>query len=253
MLSSEIKKVREIANTFYDVNIAKLSGDFSFPEINTKISQAILPVSEVVMDAGLQFCFFLGKHTYKPVASFEISKMVKEHSSDLPSNAMLLAEKIESSGVTMVPERLDVISEISDSLEYYGVYQSINEIDPEVLFEFLMTIPTFRRDPFLKKAFLAMQSFNLPEVPAPIDYQIPKVLESLGCIRYDPDIKCKIQSSYVFRENTKEELGIRAAALKAVEKIAKVNNVTETEVDQWLFAQKNTFTRAHHLCYTTNY
>ena len=235
---NEIKAVNKIADHFYDINIAKLDGDFEFPELsNTKLPEETRSDREIILNAGLQFCFFLGDSKYKPFASYEMTKLVHDGIKmdlDLREHERHLINLIETSGVTMIPERVEAVHSMIESLEYYGDWA----YGPEKMFSVLMTIPTFRKDPFLKKTFLAMQHFNLPEIPAPMDYQIPKVLEALGCIKYDCGIKHKIQTSYVFRENTKEELGIRSAALKAVQKLAEVNNVTPTEVDQWLFNKK---------------
>jgi hypothetical protein len=88
----------------------------------------------------------------------------------------------------------------------------------------------------------------------PADYQIPKILRSLGIIKFSKEIEDKIDNDFIFQEGSKDEISIRVASIKACDMLARHFNITNEKVDRILFHNRHTINEfKHHLCYSTNY
>ena len=106
-------------------------------------------------------------------------------------------------------------------------------------------MPTLFRDPFLRKAQLAlgMTAQNLRskghnmdiELTAYADYRVPQVLRHYGVLEYAPVLAKQVDGQHILPANGEEEMAIRAAMLVATAYLAEKLNLTGPDVDSWLF------------------
>ncbi len=120
------------------------------------------------------------------------------------------------------------------------------------------------KDVFLKKAQLALfmmathfkneKSMHISECLTSFpDYQIPKVLEGLGFIEYSESLKKHINDGVLIEKNSKEEIGLRAASVLAIEEISKMTKVSSVEIDLVLWSMRTEIKANFHLSDTTCY
>lgn len=124
-------------------------------------------------------------------------------------------------------------------------------------------LPLGFKDPFLKKAMLALHMCSgylqmhrirvKTRLCAFADYQIPKTLRALGCIRYAPELASKVDSLVPLPEDSPEENAIRAAAVLACEAISSASGVDPAELDFWLWSRRNSAPGDFHLTFTARY
>jgi hypothetical protein len=175
-----------------------------------------------------------------------------------------------------IPSRLEILSEVLDpdrlkmAASYLGdrvyVDQQLGWADAQVL---ATLFPKAYADDYLKKAQLTLMFIAAEwnagvrgtsgkaielNVTAAADYQLPKVLRSLGILHYGADLAQRVDSEVLIEEDSLEEVGIRAATIYACDKLAEHFGCTIEEVDFWLWANRNAARDAKfHLTKTTNY
>jgi hypothetical protein len=120
-------------------------------------------------------------------------------------------------------------------------------------------------DRYLKKAqltliFIAAAWNTLHDTPcrlditAAADYQLPKVLRTLGLLRYSEDLAAMVDNGRLIEAGSKEENAIRAATIRACDLLAEQFNATTQDVDSWLWLNRNVDRSARfHLTRTTAY
>ena len=138
-----------------------------------------------------------------------------------------------------------------------------NKVTVNDFLEFVITnFPGYAEDVFLKRAFLLpimlyrrVQWFkNEVEIlPVPADYQIPKMLEGLGCINYSYTLSEKIQAGELIPAGSAEECEIRAATMLAGRRLAELSGKTMCDIDTYLWLKRNDIEKPFHLTVTTNY
>jgi len=90
-------------------------------------------------------------------------------------------------------------------------------------------------------------------LPVPADYQIPKMLEGLGCINYSYKLSEKIQAGELIPAGSAEECEIRAATMLAGRRLSELSGKTMCDIDTYLWLKRNDIEKPFHLTITTNY
>jgi hypothetical protein len=86
------------------------------------------------------------------------------------------------------------------------------------------------------------------------DYQVPRVLRSMGILEYSPELAKKVDTLAIIDADSPEERAIRGATLIACEGLAEANNATAGEVDNYLWPlSKSAGTVPFHLTFTEHY
>lgn len=150
-----------------------------------------------------------------------------------------------------------------DTIKYLSDDIVENKISIERFLEIILTkLPGYAEDLFLKRAFLLpimlyrrVQWFadEIETVPLPADYQVPKVLEGLGCINYDYILSEKIQNGDLILAGSLMECEIRAATILAGKRLAELSGHKMCDIDTYLWLKRNEIDKPFHLTITTNY
>ena len=120
----------------------------------------------------------------------------------------------------------------------YDTYMSLKRA-------FLLVIMLYRKVQWFKN--------EIDILPVPADYQIPKMLEGLGCINYDYILSEKIQNGELILAGSLEECEIRAATMLTGRRLAELSGHTMADVDTYLWLKRNEINKPFHLTITTNY
>jgi hypothetical protein len=121
----------------------------------------------------------------------------------------------------------------------------------------LEQVETLREDPLFKKGLLAIKSSGKKtkiksNYPIPADYRMPQALHQLGALIYSPQLLQIIESDTQIEKGSDLESQIREASIEACNIIAKNNNLSPHQVDDYLFGIVDK-SKKHHLVRTTWY
>jgi len=101
-----------------------------------------------------------------------------------------------------------------------------------------------RRIPFYKRAQLAAADLHragaadlpgLGRLTAFADNLVPHVLRVDGVLRLDPDLTARIEAEDLLKHGSREEVGLRACAVHAIELLAVAGSLTPAEIDSALW------------------
>lgn len=126
-----------------------------------------------------------------------------------------------------------------------------NLIDVDTAYKIAHIMPKSFQDPYLKKIQLALYEIGellqlthprlKIDLTASIEYQIPKVLNALGIIKYDNNLLDTINNANLIEVDSMQEKAIRSASLIACEKICEVNKIEGSYLDRLLWEQRKNF------------
>lgn len=126
----------------------------------------------------------------------------------------------------------------------------------------LINCPGFADDILLKRASLffmmlyrrlGLFASEINDLPIPADYQVPKMLEGLGCLQYAPELKDKIEKQEIIPSGSRMECEVRAGAIMACKRISELSGKNSSVVDNWLWLKRKEITTPFHLTITTHY
>jgi len=178
------------------------------------------------------------------------------------------------SHMPMIKERVEHIEQIRETHNQYSGIAWLatqclptdekpesNRVDT-ILNVLLAQFPSFAEDLFMKRAFLFLMQVNrrigifddfIDIIPVPSDYQVPKMLEHFGCIRYGQKLGNKIRNGELIPKGSIEECTIRAATIMTCRHIAKVAGCSMDAVDNFLWCKRKECDSPFHLTVTTDY
>ena len=128
--------------------------------------------------------------------------------------------------------------------------------------DLIETFPGYGEDLFLKRASLffiqlyrrrGWFSNSIDKLPAPADYQIPKILHYYKCISYSTELTNIIAKHEIISSGSLMECEIRAATILACEELAKRANCSAAVVDEFLWTNRKECKSNFHLTKTTDY
>jgi hypothetical protein len=90
-------------------------------------------------------------------------------------------------------------------------------------------------------------------IPVPADYQVPKMLEHFGCLKYKTSLSNKIASHSIIPKYSLEEVSIRGATILVCDRLAELTGWNKSEIDSWLWLRRKECTKPFHLTVTTDY
>lgn len=152
-----------------------------------------------------------------------------------------------------------VKSEISYRL---SDYIEDNEKLEDCLDELLMYCPGFADDILLKRASLLFMMLyrrmgvfasDMNKLPIPADYQVPKMLEGLGCLRYSTELKEIIKREDIIPSGSRMECEIRTGAIRACKMLSELSGRNSSDVDNYLWLKRKEITTPFHLTVTSHY
>ncbi len=240
---------------------------------------------ELLADS-INYQYWYGRHDIRPngacsnemykildtTFSFVIDEISPYHGYEMaPIVTKIFIENISLARFPNIENRIKHIKEVLtlvssngyDTVRYLVDKISNNDITiNEFLTIIISKLPGYAEDIFLKRAFLLpimlyrrLQWFkdDIDIVPVPADYQIPKVLEGLGCINYGYILSDKIQGGELIISGSLEECEIRAATILACKRLSELSGCKMCDIDTYLWLKRNEIDKPFHLTITTDY
>jgi len=222
--------------------------------------------------SSINYCFWYGRYNFVPMAGS--SNSMYEVITDAVHNkfeGIVGPEFIGSIINSLVFDRYPLIEERTGHLfeaamgtQEFIMFVLMNRDNDAriVLHELVRRYPGFASDMFLKRAFLFCYQLNrklgwfkdsINELPVPADYQVPKMLEHFGCLKYKTSLTDKIKSHTMIPRYSIEEVSIRGGTVLACDKLAELTKWTKSEIDAWLWLRRKECKKPFHLTITTDY
>ena len=215
---------------------------------------------------SINYCFWYGKYDFRPCYQdgrtlYDIMyDAVKNNFEGVIDSDFVngIIDKLVFDRYPLLEERVKHVMEVSLSTQEFIMFVLMNKNNDAriVLHELVRRYPGFASDMFLKRAFLFCYQLNrklgwfkdsIDEIPIPADYQVPKMLEYFGCLKYSENLTEKILSHNIIPKWSKEEISIRGATILVCEKLSKLTSWTKCDIDAWLC------NKPFHLTITTDY
>ncbi len=165
--------------------------------------------------------------------------------------------------IAHVKEILDTMEDGHNDISYMvlSIHDGTMGVD-DFLKEVVTSYPGYAGDMFLKRPFLlAMMLYrrvkwfedDIPLLPIPADYQIPKMLRWKRCVKYSHELNNMVTNSILIPSGSLIECEIRAASIITCEALANRAGVTMCDVDTYLWLNRKKCTDLFHLTITTDY
>jgi len=225
-------------------------------------------VFELVSNS-INYCYWYGRHNIRPngASATMLYLLVEKSFEHFPHQSFdlcidQLKKYISLSRFPLIEERHKHL----DELKLYGedfCHAVNNDISLTSSFENLIKLfPGYASDLFLKRASLFFcqvyrrtnkfaQDLSFLHIPA--DYQVPKILKKLNCIKYSKGLREKIENNEHIPKYSPEECEIRAATIIVAKQLCNLTGWNVADIDGWLWLQKDTINSAFHLTVTTDY
>jgi hypothetical protein len=281
-----VKNVYEIAESFMkdskfvtlDEEVIKDTADkmmeagpSTFPPQQDNQDETIICLSEIIGNA-INYCYWYGKSDFRPLGcrASKMYQMVMEGLNYFDWNNFdeVIDKTIQLLSINRFPmleERKVHLRELveKDAVDLAYRITKSDHIDYEPFFSELVSDYTgYASDIFLKRASLLFlqlyrklgwfkESVSVLHVPA--DYQVPKVLEYFGCIKYSEGLKAMIDYDMLLPKHSIYECEIRAATILACKKIVDLTKWNIADVDGWFWLGSKKIDGPFHLTITSDY
>jgi hypothetical protein len=220
--------------------------------------------------SSINYCFWYGKYDFKMGGSVDMYDIIIEAVKNKfdgvvgPELVNAILDRLIFDRYPLIEDRTRHLLETSLGTQEFIMFVLMNrENDARiVLHELVRRYPGFASDMFLKRAFLFIMQLNrklnffsgsLERIPVPADYQVPKMLEHFGCLKYKPALKEKIESHSIITRYSIEEISIRSATIVACDMLAQMTGWKASEIDSWLWLRRKECNTPFHLTITTDY
>ena len=245
-------------------------GPSKFPLQDTK-DEMIICLSEIIGNA-INYCYWYGKNDIRPL-NCGSSKMYEKVLEGLDyfdwSNFDEVIDRIihllAVNKFPLLEERKRHLKELveKDVLDFSIRIANSNHKDYEPFFyELVSNYTGYASDIFLKRAsLLFLQLYRKLgwfkeatfALPVPADYQVPKVLEYIGCLNYKIGLRAMIESHMPLPKGSIYECEIRAATILACKKLQKLTKWNIADVDGWFWLGSKKLDWPFHLTITSDY
>jgi len=253
----------------------------SIDSIDPKALNKLL-LYEIIANS-VNYCYWYGSHLIRPNGSdctkmyklldesFIVMNKLREMAVYDPQHEVRIIidtfiDKLSMARFPLLDHRIRHLKEVrarEDLLYVIDKCVTTNDFSVDGWLEYLVrAFPGYGKDLFLKRAFLFIMEMyrrcrlfkeEIGRIPVPADYQIPKMLRSLGCLSYTHPLQLSVEDGRLIPEGSSMEIEIRAATIVACSKIAKITHCSCEVVDTYLFSKRNECKDPFHLTVTTSY
>ena len=241
---------------------------FFEPEPDMNQAQAVL--TELFASA-INYCFWYGKYDFRPMLGGSttmydviIDAVHNNFEGTVDPEFMnYILDRLVFDRYPLIEERTRHLMEISIGTQEFIMFVLMNRDNDAriVLHELVRRYSGFSSDMFLKRAFLFILQLNrklnffkeIDVIPVPADYQVPKMLEHFGCLKYKTSLSDKIASHTIIPKYSMEEISIRGATVLVCDKLAELTGWNKSEIDSWLWLRRKECNKPFHLTVTTDY
>jgi hypothetical protein len=216
---------------------------------------------------SINYCYWYGRYDVKPAGGAgEMYKIVEQAFDDYYDDfTRVIHEIIHQLIIKRFPlleERIKHLREVELYGEAFVEYMVSKYKNDNIFNEFVETFSGYASDMFLKRASLfflqlyrrgGWYRYIVENLHVPADYQVPKMLEHFGCIKYSKELKRMIQTHQLIPTHSLPEIELRAATILVCDLFVKNTGYTISDVDWWLWSDRYLCKNPFHLTITTDY
>jgi hypothetical protein len=219
---------------------------------------------------SINYCFWSGRHDFYPAKGGSSLVWVAAQESLKEPNLADCIQRfrtlIQNTAMPLLPERVEMIDELAQILppnltEISNLF--VKGANLPSLVEFLtQTFPlTYGQDPFLKRPALALQLLHedtgfgteVEALPIPADYQVPKVFNAWGLLKYSPELAFHVDNDVAITLGSQMEMEIRAFTIEVGRLLLEEYDIPPHVTDRFVWTQRKQYTNPFHLTVTTHY
>lgn len=260
--------------------VSKLIVEKKFPI--PKVDNAAVGIILELVAASINYCYWYGKSDVRPnganstlmyeimMNSFydfrypdtrDFKKCIDRLCSNLAIYRFPLLEERISHLYQLLDFGLDFCIDINTTFFVKNPEEN-DKVLEYFLDELVASFPGFASDMFLKRASLFFLQLNrrfgifadeISHLPVPADYQVPKMLEHYGCIKYNRHLKDIINSNQLIPKNSLQECEIRSATILVIKELCDITGFSTPTVDGFFFLNRYNSKDKFHLTITTDY
>jgi len=236
----------------------------------SNISQAQAVLLELFA-SSINYCFWYGRYDFRPMTGGStnmydviIDALHNNFEGTIDAEFMnTIIDRLVFDRYPLIEERMRHLMEVSLGTQEFIMFVLTNRNNDAriVLHELVRRYSGFASDMFLKRAFLFIIQLNrkldffkgMDEIPVPADYQVPKMLEHFGCLKYKVSLLNKIKAHTMISKYSIEEISIRGATVLVCDNLSKLIKWTKSDIDAWLWLRRKECKKPFHLTITTDY
>ncbi len=228
---------------------------------------------------SINYCYWYGRHDIRPAGSSSTRMYallepafnwyknpgLPRINGQLSHNMDAFIHSLSINRFPLLEERIQHLKQLLEFGEEFiaEIIDSHDDGDFDKQFKRLVTLfPGYSSDIFLKRASLFFLQLyrnlgwfeeSMHKLHVPADYQVPKILNHYGCIKYSIDLTKAIKNNILITKHTQAECEIRSATILACRELSKLTGWNIADVDGWLWLQRKQATQPFHLTITTDY
>jgi len=251
-------------------------GPFSFGSESEQKYKAgiILEIIKEIVAGSINYCYWYGSHNIRPNGCS--STMMYEDVDKAFGNgnrALIFELRIRNLIKIISEHRYPLLEERKKHLsnlvkerkteEFSELIYEKNIPDEELFNKMVSEFPGYSSDMFLKRTSLFfIQLYRrfgwykdtlMKNLFMPTDYQVPKILNYFGCIKYSDELLYNIKNSILIPKHSLMEVQIRAATIKACKMLQDITKWNVADIDTFLWCNRKMTTEPFHLTITTDY
>ena len=250
-------------------SVMEAEGKMAFTA-ESNISQAQAVLLELFA-SSINYCFWYGRYDFRPMTGGStnmynviIDALHNNFEGAIDAEFMnTIIDRLVFDRYPLIEERIRHLMEVSLGTQEFIMFVLTNRNNDAriVLHELVRRYSGFASDMFLKRAFLFIIQLNrkldffkgMDEIPVPADYQVPKMLEHFGCLKYKVSLLNKIKAHTMISKYSIEEISIRGATVLVCDNLSKLTKWTKSDIDAWLWLRRKECKKPFHLTITTDY
>ena len=251
-------------------SVMEAEGKMAFTA-ESNISQAQAVLLELFA-SSINYCFWYGRYDFRPMTGGStnmydviIDALHNNFEGTIDVEFMnTIIDRLVFDRYPLIEERTKHLLEVALGTQEFIMFVLMNRDNDAriVLHELVRRYPGFASDMFLKRAFLFCYQLNrklgwfkdsIDKLPVPADYQVPKMLEHFGCLKYKESLINKITAHTMIPKYSIEEVSIRGGTILVCDRLAELTGWTKSEIDAWLWLRRKECKKPFHLTITTDY
>ncbi len=190
-------------------SVMETEGKMNF-QAEDDMNQAEAVLTELFA-SSINYCFWYGKYDFRPMVGDStnmydvIIDAISTKFEGIVDQEFInyIIDKLVFDRYPLIEQRTNHLLEVTMGAQEFIMFVLMNGDNDAriVLHELVSRYPGFASDMFLKRAFLFIIQLNrklnffkgIDEIPVPADYQVPKMLEYFGCLKYKVILMNKIK------------------------------------------------------------
>lgn len=252
----------------FNADLIKKSKIPSWPK--KSIDSEEYEVLRILTKNSVNYCYWYGRNNIRPNESSasKIGQIIQENINPqrrYDDSLEIIKKILIQERFPLIEERLKHLNELKwagQQMCNLIPHQHTHSTAEEWMKIIIEQFPGYASDLFLKRASLFFLELyrtfgwfenDMQVLPVPADYQVPKLLNKFGIIKYSYPLKEKISNNILIPKHSIEECEIRSATVLACAELSKQTGLNISDIDSYFWLNRDKDNSKFHLTETTDY